>query len=95
MTNIEGAFWRCTGLTNITIPDSVTGIGRKAFEGCTRLASVTIPNTVTSIKEYAFNSCSALTTVNYTGTEEQWKNITIGKNNNPLTSATIVYNYKE
>ena len=95
VTNMSVAFQGCTGLTNITIPDSVTNIESDAFYDCTSLTNVTIPNTVTSIEEYAFDSCSALTTVNYTGTEEQWKNITISTRKNPLTSAAIVYNYKE
>ena len=31
----------------------------------------------------------------YTGSEEDWQNVTIGVNNNPLTTATINYNYAE
>ena len=30
----DGAFWRCSSLTSITIPNSVTSIGNDAFEGC-------------------------------------------------------------
>ena len=36
------AFSWCTGLTNITIPDSVTSIGYKAFSYCTGLTSITV-----------------------------------------------------
>lgn len=57
------AFASCTGLTSVTIPNSVTSIESNAFSGCTGLTSVTIPNSVTSIKEYAFSSCSGLTSV--------------------------------
>ena len=39
------AFYRCAGLTSITIPQSVTSIGMGAFEGCTQLSSVTFENT--------------------------------------------------
>ena len=53
----------CTGLTSVTIPNSVTSIGGGAFSGCTGLASVTIPNSVTSIGNYAFDWCSGLTSV--------------------------------
>jgi hypothetical protein len=28
------AFWYCSGLTAITIPNSVTSIGNNAFDGC-------------------------------------------------------------
>ena len=59
----EYAFSGCSGLSSITIPNSVTSIGEYAFEGCSGLTSVTIPNSVTSIGEYAFKSCSGLTSV--------------------------------
>ena len=54
------AFDGCSGLTSVTIPDSVTSIGDWAFEGCSGLASVTIGNRVTSIGNYAFSGCSGI-----------------------------------
>ena len=48
------------GLTEYTIPDSVTTIGLGAFASCTSLTSVTIPDSVTTIVEYAFTNCSSL-----------------------------------
>ena len=58
------AFYKCSGLTSVTIGNSVTSIGNYAFEGCTGLTSVTIPNSVTSIEVGAFKNCSGLTSVN-------------------------------
>lgn len=44
----------------ITIPCSVTKIGRGAFYGCRNLASITIPNSVTHLADWAFQDCSGL-----------------------------------
>ncbi len=64
VTGIDNyAFSDCTGLTSITIPNSVTSIGYDAFSGCTGLTSITIPNSVTSIGSSAFSGCSGLTSV--------------------------------
>ena len=57
------AFYDCTGLTSVTIPNSVTSIGNYAFYYCSVLTSITIPNSVTSIGNYAFCGCYGLTGV--------------------------------
>ena len=49
--------------TQYTIPNSVTTIGRSAFNFCESLTSITIPNSVTTIGGYAFYCCESLTTV--------------------------------
>ncbi len=46
------------GLTQYSIPDSVTSIGDYAFYDCTSLTSVTIGNSVTSIGGDAFKNCT-------------------------------------
>ena len=87
------AFYRCTGLTSVTIPDGFTSIIDLAFAECTELTSVTIGNGIESVGEYAFYGCSSLTDVYYIGTEEEWNAIIIGGNNDPLTNATKHYNH--
>ncbi len=52
------AFIYCSGLTEITIPNSVTSIGYEAFSGCTGLTEVILPNSVTEIGDWAFSGCS-------------------------------------
>ena len=58
------AFWGCTNLTSVTLPDSLTRIGDGAFEYCTSLTSVTIPNSVSRIGNNTFAQCTSLTSVN-------------------------------
>ena len=60
------AFAFCSGLTSVTIPDSVTTINMGAFYNCTALSTLTIGSGVTSIGEGAFYGCN-LTTLHYTG----------------------------
>ncbi len=57
------AFENCSGLTSVTIPNSVTSIGNNAFENCSGLTSITIPNSVTSIDNSAFYGCNGLTSI--------------------------------
>lgn len=57
-----GAFWHCTEMKSIDIPDSVTHIGVRAFAD-TGLAKVVIPDSVTFIGSAAFEECYELTSI--------------------------------
>ena len=87
------AFAYCDSLKIVEIGDSVESIGASAFAYCDSLTSVVIGDSVTSIDYEAFEDCSSLKDVYYTGSEEQWKNISIGSDNSPLTIATKHFNY--
>ena len=49
----------CPGFTAITIPDSVTQIGKSAFSG-SKLESIRIPDTVTGMGDHVFSGCTEL-----------------------------------
>ena len=57
------AFYGCSSLFSITIPNSVTSIGSYAFSCCNGLTSLTIGNSVTSIGDRTFYGCDRLTTI--------------------------------
>ena len=56
------AFMRCRALKNVTIPNSVKNIGKRAFS-CSGLTSVTIPGSVEKFGTSVFAECYALTDV--------------------------------
>ena len=56
------AFYDCSSLTSVAIPNSVTSIGDYAFSFCSFL-TITIPNSVTSIGSNAFYECPLLTSI--------------------------------
>lgn len=85
------AFSRCTGLTSVTIPNSVTRIRANAFYYCTGLTSVTIPDSVTAIDDYAFSGCTALTAVHISDLAA-WCNIQFAYYDaNPLLCGADLY----
>ena len=52
-----------SGCKETIIPNSVTSIGRSAFNGCYNLSGITIPSSITTIGQYAFYDCSGLTDI--------------------------------
>lgn len=60
---LAAAFSGCSGLKNISIPNSVTTICDFAFQCCAELTTIVIPNSVTSIGANAFWKCGGLTDI--------------------------------
>ena len=59
----DSAFWYCSSLKSISIPDGVTSIGEAAFSNCSFLTSINIPSSVTNIGRLAFVSCSSIVSI--------------------------------
>lgn len=53
----EYAFYMCSGLTSVTVPNSVTTIEVRAFDSCSALTTAVIPASVTVIDFLAFQGC--------------------------------------
>lgn len=82
------AFQYCTGLTSITIPNSVKSLGYYSFYGCTGLTSITIPNSVNSIDHDSFSGCTGLTSITISNSVMSIASSTFA-NCTGLTSITI------
>ena len=85
----NNAFSECSGLTAVTIPNSVTSIGSSAFSHCSGLTEVTIPNSVTKIGYGAFSSCTSLTSVTIPNSVTEIGDFTFGY----CSALTEVYCY--
>lgn len=94
VTSIAGdSFGNGKNLESITIPAGIMNIDYFTFAFCSKLTNIYIPSSITSISYNVFDGCDNFTDVYYTGTEEQWKAISIEESgNDKLLSATIHYN---
>ena len=51
----------CTGIEEISVPESVTSIELSAFYGCSGLKSITLSSNLKTIANYVFYGCTSLT----------------------------------
>ena len=61
----NNAFYNCSQLRSVIVPNGVTTLESYAFQLCTSLVSVTLPTTLTEIKSNVFRNCSALTAIEF------------------------------
>lgn len=62
----DAAFYHCSQLKTVTLPTTVTKIGKLAFAGCVQLTAVKYDDNVSSIAtvdEYAFAYCESLVSI--------------------------------
>lgn len=96
VTTIENcAFAWCSNLKNIKIPTGVTAIGNSTFYYCKNLSYIELPSGITNVGENSFNGCTSLTVVYYVGNENDWANVSINRNNDPLINAIHYYSELE
>lgn len=60
----ESAFWFCSDMTSVVIPNSVTVINRRAFAFCWNAGDIQLPANVVTIGDEAFMVCSGIRTIN-------------------------------
>ena len=58
-----GAFYNCSGITDINITCDITTINDYTFYGCSGLTSFSIPSSVSSIGSYTFSQCYNLASI--------------------------------
>ncbi len=69
ITSIPSNFaWQCSGLTTVSLPESITSIGTQAFSECPSITNITIPKNVTSIGDDAFSYFCALNEITFMST---------------------------
>ena len=86
---IDEYFFFHSGVKEVVVDEGIIKFASGAFSENDLMNSITIPTSVTKIEGWAFSYCDNLTDVYYNGTEEQWKRISIGEQNEPLLNATI------
>ncbi len=60
----DEAFYGCTYLKNIVLPDQITMVGSQWFYNCQSLEEIELPENITKIGTYAFGNCLNLQNIN-------------------------------
>lgn len=76
ITNLAGnwqnaAFYLCSNLKSIKLPNTITSMGASSFDGCSSLEELTISSGVTALNQTVLRNCSSLHTL-----DVDWSKIT-------------------
>ena len=84
------AFYSCDNLRDVIIKGEISSIGNQAFYYC-KIVNIVIPNTIIYVGSKAFDYCYYISCVFYSGTEEEWNNISFGEMNETFINAYRYY----
>ena len=62
----EDAFYYCTALKSVTLPEGLTELKNSVFAYCTALSDINIPESLTTIGKYTFLSCASMEKITLT-----------------------------
>ena len=71
----SNAFFGCSAVKEIFLPDSLRSVGAYAFADCAALSSLSLPGELSDIGAYAFRGCTLLRSVIFRGRSEQWERL--------------------
>lgn len=77
--------------TAFAVASGIKAIRTHAFLNASKIVSVSFPKSLETIEASAFSGCTAIKEVSFAGSEEEWKKVSIGSDNNAITGAKISY----
>ncbi|MCR5358048.1 MAG: leucine-rich repeat protein [Lachnospiraceae bacterium] len=91
----KSAFYGCSELEIVIVEKGgrLGFIEESAFSQCLKLKSIILTNSLVGVSDYAFYCNNSLKDVYYTGSQADWAKVVIEKYNEPLTGATMHYNF--
>ena len=69
------AFWNCTKLERVVIPEGITEIPDYTFQNCYKLKVVYLSRNIQTIGYNAFDGCYSLEEIHYAGSENDFREI--------------------
>lgn len=85
-------FGTCRNIERVVLHYNITEIKGYTFYSCPKLKEIYISSNLKSVANYAFAESDSITDIYYSGTESEYKKITIGVGNSAFSKATVHYN---